>query len=92
MNCKQGDLAYVFKSKIDNYGMVVTCLKLLPAGSDRWGKSMGVLWEIDGFISGATITSKRILHTSFLDSHLHPLRGDLTNDETEQNQPIKEIA
>lgn len=32
MNCKQGDLAYVFKSDAGNYGRIVTCLALHPAG------------------------------------------------------------
>lgn len=48
MNCKQGDVAIIVRSpKGGNVGKSVTCLELLPAGSERVRLSWGPLWRVD---------------------------------------------
>lgn len=92
MNCKQGDLAYVFKSQAGNYGRVVTCLKLHPAGSFTLHKSLGAVWEVDVEMNVIQIDTHLKMKSQKVcaDSMLRPLRADPTNDTTEI--PIKEIA
>jgi hypothetical protein len=45
MNCKQGDLAIVTCGP--NGGKIVTCLELMPAGSNRINEANGPLWRVD---------------------------------------------
>lgn len=84
MNCRQGDLAYVFKSEAGNYGRVVTCLEMLPAGYDFTCPSLGVLWRVDAPMK-SYLSFLDIYKTCYYipDTNLRPLRGDLSNDETD---------
>jgi hypothetical protein len=45
LNCKQGDLALVIGGR--NVGKVVTCLELLPTGSEYVDEAVGLLWRVD---------------------------------------------
>jgi hypothetical protein len=45
MNCKPGDLALVIGGR--NVGKVVTCLELLPTGSEYVDEAAGPLWRVD---------------------------------------------
>jgi hypothetical protein len=91
MNCKQGDLAYVFKSKNGNYGKVVTCLELLPKGFHPNYPNWEGVWRIDKelFIYFPHLGISLLVNYAN-DYTLRPLLGDLTTDKTET--PIKEIA
>jgi hypothetical protein len=91
MNCKQGDLAYVFKSQLGNYGKVVTCLELLPAGTE-WDETLGPIWKINTPIVGMkAIGGERYQSYTIPDIALRPLRGDLSGDEIEQKQPLASV-
>jgi hypothetical protein len=92
MNCKQGDLAYVFKSQAGNYGRVVTCLKLHPAGSFNFIERLGAIWEVDKPMKSVYANGKLFETDRFYmaDSYLRPLYGDLITDKIET--PIKEIV
>lgn len=84
MNCKQGDLAIVVRSYAGNEGKIVTCLKLLPAGSNNYLTSDGVLWETDVELNTLNGFNEPIKKTRFMpDSHLRPLRGDLSEDDAD---------
>lgn len=45
LRCKSGDLALVIGGR--NVGKVVTCLELLPAGSEYVDEAAGPLWRTD---------------------------------------------
>lgn len=50
MNCVKGDLAYVFRSQVGNYGKTVTCLRLATADDffrDGEVPRAGDYWLID---------------------------------------------
>ena len=88
MNCKQGDIAYVFKSVAGNYGRVVTCLKLHPAGTDNYAEDIGSLWETEGLFN-TILDDGTVEQTKFVpDANLRPLRGDLSNNEVDTETPI----
>src|SRR5215469_15866925 len=45
LNCEQGDLALVIAGR--SAGKVVSCLEVLPAGSEYVDEAAGALWRVD---------------------------------------------
>lgn len=96
MNCKQGDLAIVVRSRAGNEGKVLTCVRYTGVGilvgddnhfkQSSWGKDV---WEVDTTMK--VVTSEGIPDGTcnyVKDSQLRPLRGTLTDNEEEI---VKEI-
>lgn len=83
MNCGQGDLAYVFKSKAGNYGRVVTCLRLAPAEEHGLNLKVGLIWLIDQLVFCIGTDGSLVKIPYMRDENLRPLRGDLTNDDVD---------
>lgn len=88
MNCKQGEMAIVVRSRTGNEGKVLTCVRYMgygyinmlgefvADGIPEWNEHV---WETDTII---VLVSG---HHGYLmyDSQLRPLRGNLTEDEEE---------
>jgi hypothetical protein len=92
MNCKQGDLAYVFKSQRGNYGKIVTCLELMPKGFSPFYPNWENVWRIDKkLLMYFPHIGMDILVNYANDYALRSLRGDLSGDEIEQKQPIASV-
>lgn len=88
MNCKQGDVAYVFKSKAGNYGKVVTCLRLAERKEHGFIAEAGLVWHVDQLINCIRTDGSFVKVPYIRDDALRPLRGDLSGDEIEQEQPL----
>ncbi len=92
MNCKQGDLAVVVRSRANNEGRVLTCLRLasaaeIKAENFRSGDWLGAVWVTD-----ATLLRTRWGTTHLLpDARLRPLHRDLMGgknmEHTEEATP-----
>lgn len=46
MNCSKGDLALIYMTP-DNTGKIVTCLEIVPPGTERC-HDVSPLWRVDG--------------------------------------------
>jgi len=94
MNCKQGDLAIVVRSKAGNEGKICTCLKLHPPGYDGMNLFCGPIWETDIKLNtvwnddGSTAPVGRCIP----DENLRPIRDNPGQDETLTWAPHKETA
>jgi hypothetical protein len=84
MNCKQGDLALVIGSE-RNAGKMVTCIELLPPGSQQVEDALGPLWRVDRpmvyRIDLLGITAEKYLAPDQFLLPIKPLRPDLDEDE-----------
>lgn len=89
MNCKQGDIAWVFNFNSIDYGKVVTCIRLALSSDLAGVGDFGLLWVTDRPLSWATKKNPFFELNLCPDSFLRPLRGDLSNDEIE-NPIIRE--
>ena len=75
MNCKQGDLAIVVKSRAGNEGKILKCIKFVGrvpgwCGEDRWEVDV----RLRSRLGGVCIT--------FRDAWLRPIRPSDEPDET----------
>ena len=90
LNCRPGDLAVVVRSTCGNEGMVLTCIRLHPPGTDNGDPDMGPVWEVDRDVPGIIWNRKTGAvfrrHTSpfIFDAYLRPLRGDVAEDEVQR--------
>ena len=88
MNCKPGDLAFVFKSSNGlNLGKVVRCIRLATKDDrqiHRLDKSYGCVWIIDRPISIQSVYTGVVrLLPLFPDSCLKPIHPDTDGTEDE---------
>jgi hypothetical protein len=88
MNCKPGDLAIVTSSEAGNEGLFVEVIEWIGCvdfydGSDRWRvRSVG-----------SPITNDLKINIDHLrDSQLRPVSGLPDTEDTDTEQPIKEVA
>ena len=97
LNCKQGDLAIIVKSKMGNEGKIVRCLELLVTdhvpdlNGTLWKYMHGTrpIWRVDRAINFGNphASPADVVQVTYVsDDKLRPLRGDLTDDETETTQ------
>lgn len=100
MNCRLGDLAYVFRSEAGNYGKVVTCLRLATAAdleSEGGRPDREPCWIVDRELAcvvvvhflGGSCESFPLRTRICPDSILRPLGrpGEDAIDETLQRLP-----
>ena len=90
MNCKQGDLAIVVRSRVGLEGTIVRCVKLWPirtmdpGGIRITNPAPGPRWRIDPPVKVPVNSGEfRQLH-SLADACLKPLRGDGPIDVTQR--------
>lgn len=80
MNCKQGDLAIIVKSRAGNEGKIVTCLRYATKAEKREhlfvNKQMGPVWVIDRELPNVYGSSHLVY-----DSTLRPIRDQDGEDE-----------
>ena len=104
MNCIKGDLAYVFRSTVGNYGKTVTCLRLATANDFALDHELvvgGPCWVVDrdlrsiveARLSDGTVYFFERPTRICPDAILRPLRdpGDSAVDETLLRIRIPEV-
>jgi hypothetical protein len=89
LNCRPGDLAIVVRSVAGNEGLILTCIELLPRGTDDIDEKWGPVWLVDRPVKGIMKNKQgEVIHTVYgpymPDSQMCPLRGDLTEDEVQR--------
>ena len=88
MNCKQGDLAIVVRSRIPNspnIGKIVRCLEFVPTNSiGSFGlKRLYDSWRVDTLILTVDDKGRPLGYSNMVsDCYLLPLRDDEGQDET----------
>lgn len=100
LNCKQGDLAIIVKSKAGNEGKIVRCVEymgVLTHVQDTDGKLWRFLqgpravWRIDRTINfGNTFDVVQIEYAS--DKNLRPLRGDIEDESIHTNEELSTVV
>ena len=97
MNCKQGDLAIVVRSKTGlNLGKIVRCVRFAgrlpadPTTGNKWEDGEeNDHWEIDPpLVSRGSSSGKFTPLLVYPDFRLRPLRGDLLDNETETGREL----
>lgn len=87
MNCKQGDLAIVVQSRGGvNDGMVVRCIRLM-GHFHGWEN----VWETDSALRWAHPFQGEANECAAPDECLRPIRGDLLDNETEQEKEFAHV-
>lgn len=85
MNCKQGDLAIVVRSKAGNEGRIVRCVRWAGVSVDeRLVFHADGLWEVSPPLTWENPFGDTIELPVFPDAYLRPIRGDLLDEETER--------
>lgn len=95
MNCKQGDLAVMVRSRAGNEGKIVRCIRLVEPGlypmstgiPARLEAALGPWWEVDTPLNHVSISPHDLgahlgLAPYARDCQLRPLRPDEGEDET----------
>jgi hypothetical protein len=80
LNCKQGDLAVIVRSRYGNEGKVLTCLRLASfaeVNAERLVIWKGSVWVTDATIDCNDGTTTRL----YPDERLRPLRDGEGEDE-----------
>ena len=99
LNCKQGDLAIIVSSTCGNEGKIVRCLELLHTAHvpdtegkrHRFAGGARYVWRIDGAINfGNCFDVVQVTYCS--DDRLRPLRGDLSDEETETADELSTVV
>lgn len=86
MNCKQGDLAIIVKSRAGNEGKIVTCLRYATKAEKREhlfvNKQMGPVWVIDRNLQNANLLGEINGQSNLVyDATLRPIRDQDGEDE-----------
>lgn len=83
LNCKQGDLAIVVKSQNGrNFGKIVQCITYVGKVE---GKKPNDIWVVDQMIQWTDNNTGEVVNFPMIsDSNLRPLRGDISDDETDE--------